>query len=198
MYWRSCINCQFYHFRSSLGLNLLQLFNGGKKYDRHDELKQTESYSSLSNGNATRPQAQGYIWYLVSLQWASLTQREAIKKTTKPGGILCLNFFFLKLTKRGYLGTANTEERAGNQGGCPAPTSLEMGWLWYSLGTQQTVLRLKACYSPWPFPSHLSSEKSSLLLLPSQWQAIPSKTKGQVVGWHKVNMGDLSAFGHAA
>lgn len=85
-------------------------------------------------------------------------------------------------------------ERVAKQEGCPSLTSPETGWLWYSPSTQQTPLRLKAFYSPWPFSTHLSWEKSSLLLPASRWQAIPSKTKGQVVQWHKANMGDLSAF----
>lgn len=88
----------------------------------------------------------------------------------------------------------NHRWRAAKQEGCPGLTSPETGWLWYSPSTQQTPLRLKAFYSPWPFSTHLSWEKSSLLLPASPWQAIPSKTKGQVVQWHKANMGDLSAF----
>lgn len=104
---------------------------------------------------------------------------------------------FLKLSRRGCLGITNTEESA-EQIGRPAPLwpRKKWGWLWYSPGTRHTVLRLKAFYSPWPFPCHLSSEKSSLRPTLSQWQAIPMKTKGQVVGWHKVNTGNLFVFEH--
>lgn len=141
------------------------------------------SHPCLRRATCRSPELWKHNWSLISRLWGLQYKHNQTdtNKTWKQKTSLCPSASLQAFQALVFRHHRHRREAWPNRKRRPAMTSPEkMGWLWYSLGSQQTLLQIKSLLFTvtFRFPSSLREISPSFLRRP--WQVIlPPKQKAK-------------------